>query len=375
MKTINFTPKSKTVLLGLSLVISFLFLPFLSNSQSVAIKDSKFEKALVDLKLDKDGLNGSLRLSDVDTVTRLMISNKGITDLTGIEAFRNLKLLNCDSNLLSFIKFINLPYLVEVHCANNKFVGLDFSHNKSLKSLDCKNNQLTSLNISNDSSSKFVQFLATGNPNLRIICVDDKSFASVNFLDIDLGVIFNDINCKTGIIPDLIFETNLVKLNIDKNGLTGTIQYSDADNVLSLNLKNLGINDITGIGFFKSLKNFDCSGNNLKAFDLSALQDITNLNCFNNKLTSLDISKNERIERLICSFNELNTLLIDSNLSLRYINCEYNKLSLLNIEGLAGLDTLKCDNNQIIDLSLFGLNVTYLNCSNNKLSSINVVVP
>lgn len=374
MKTINFTPKSKTVLLGLSLVISFLLPPFLSNSQSVAIKDSKFEKALVDLKLDKDGLNGSVRLSDVDTVTRLMITNKGITDLTGIEAFKGLAYLNCDSNKISFARFVNLPNLIGINCANNKLIGLDFSHNKGLKSLDCSNNSLKSLNICNDSTSKINYLNTKGNPDLYRICVDDRTFATSTFSNIDLGVVFNDIDCKTGLIPDINFETALTTQNVDNNGITGTISLIDTIGIYTLKLKNAGINDLKGIEYFINLRNLDCSGNYLKGLDITSLQDMTQLNCSNNKISSLDISLNEGLRSVTCSFNDMTTLLIGTNVGLSYIDCEYNKLGAIDLGKFFSLDTLICENNLISSLNFnTQTNVSYLNIASNKLTSLNLL--
>lgn len=374
MKTINFTPKSKTLLLGLSLVISFISLPILSNSQSVAIKDSKFEKALVDLKIDKDGLNGSLRIADVDTVSRLIIANKGITDLTGIEAFKNLKLLNCDSNLLSFIKFINLPNLVEVHCASNKFVGLDFSYNKMLKILDCKNNLLNNLNISNDSTSRFSSFNAKGNPDLFRICVDDKMYASTNFLNVDAGVGFNDMDCRTVEIPDLSLETRLISQKIDKNGITGTIFLAETKLVTSLNLKNSGITDLKGIEYFDSLKALDCSGNFIKNINIVGLSNLRNLDCSNNRLTSIDITSNSKLDSINCSYNDLTTMSIGFlNNSLLLLECSYNKLNTLDLFGGSSLHTLICDNNQLTNLPISNLSrLQFLNCAYNKLTKLNI---
>lgn len=373
MKTLIQSQKVKLILLGFSLVITLFCSPLTTYSQSVTIKDSKFEKALVDLKLDKDGLNGSLKISDVDTVTRLVITNKGITDLAGLEVFKSLLVLNCDSNQISYFRFINMPSLVEVHCAYNKFIGLDFSYNKALRSLDCRNNLLNSLNISNGFSDLFTYFNAKGNSSLTQICVDNMAHATANFTSIDGGVAFNDVDCKTGNIPDLNFETALILQKVDNNGLTGTVNLKDVDGLTILNIKNAGISDLKGIEYFSKLKLLNCSGNYIRSLDIKNFQQLTDLNCLNNKISTLDVSHNKNLVRLNCSFNDMNTLLIDSNNSLKNLNCEYNKINTLNLENFSGLDTLICDNNQISDLILLSQNLTYLDCSNNKLTSINVM--
>ena len=69
--------------------------------QTTYIPDGKFEKALIDLGIDSDGIvNQSVATADISGVTKLDINNKGITDLTGIEDFSSLTYLTCYSNPL-----------------------------------------------------------------------------------------------------------------------------------------------------------------------------------------------------------------------------------------------------------------------------------
>jgi Leucine-rich repeat (LRR) protein len=71
-------------------------------SQTVEIPDKNFEKALIDLQIDSDGIvNGLILKSDVQLVTSLDVSNKKIKDLTGIEAFTSLIYFDCRDNKLS----------------------------------------------------------------------------------------------------------------------------------------------------------------------------------------------------------------------------------------------------------------------------------
>ena len=57
---------------------------------TTAIADSAFEQALIDLNLD-DQIDGLVVTSDIDEVTELILDNKGITDLTGINDFKDLE--------------------------------------------------------------------------------------------------------------------------------------------------------------------------------------------------------------------------------------------------------------------------------------------
>ena len=85
-----------------TLTVLFLFLISFSFSQSVAIPDANFEQALIDLKIDSDGvINQSVLLTDVAAVTTLDVSDKKIKDLTGIGSFSALVTLICNTNELT----------------------------------------------------------------------------------------------------------------------------------------------------------------------------------------------------------------------------------------------------------------------------------
>ena len=80
------------------------------NAQITNIPDPNFEQALIDLGIDSDGtVNGQVLTSDVDTITILIIRNKNISDLTGIEDFIALESLDITGNqLTSFLISENL---------------------------------------------------------------------------------------------------------------------------------------------------------------------------------------------------------------------------------------------------------------------------
>jgi len=86
----------------LIIVLMMAFFGLSSYTQTVAIPDENFEKALIEMGIDTDGeINGLIFKSDVLTVESLDISNKNINDLTGIEEFSSLIYLNCTDNKLS----------------------------------------------------------------------------------------------------------------------------------------------------------------------------------------------------------------------------------------------------------------------------------
>ena len=67
------------------------------------------------------------------------VVNKNISDLTGIEAFVNLKSLNCFDNQLTSLDVSSNTALKRLICSRNQLK--ECSHNTALIRLDCINSQ------------------------------------------------------------------------------------------------------------------------------------------------------------------------------------------------------------------------------------------
>ena len=70
-------------------------------------------------------------------------------------------------------------------------------------------------------------------------------------------------------IPDQNFEQALIELGIDSDEeINGVVLKSDVQSVISLDVSNKDIRDLTGIEAFTSLIYLNCRGNDLKGLDL-----------------------------------------------------------------------------------------------------------
>ena len=87
-------------------------------------------------------------LKAIRAVTKLDISNKELTDLSGIEWFTGLEVLNCYKNQLTELVLLQNTALEELRCHENQLRSLDLSHNPALTNLSCFDNQLKSLDVS-----------------------------------------------------------------------------------------------------------------------------------------------------------------------------------------------------------------------------------
>jgi len=111
--------------------------------------DANFRKYLLEQDYGKDGV---LTDSEIKGVTKIDVSEKNISDLTGIGLFTELKELNCFNNNLTSLELSRNTKLTSISCGWNRLTSLDVSKNVALESLWCESNRLASLIVSNDAT-------------------------------------------------------------------------------------------------------------------------------------------------------------------------------------------------------------------------------
>ena len=172
----------------------------------------------------------------IDTVVTLNVSNQSIKDLTGIEDFIALTTFNCSFNQIVYLNFVS---------------------NTALQTLICNDNALQTLDVRNGVNNPQLNiFNASNNPNLFCINVDDVTYSenAAGWLEDDPN--FYNIDCANGrytSIPDNNFEKALIALGLDSGPIDSQVLTSSIEYVLSLNINNKQIEDLTGIQGFKFL--------------------------------------------------------------------------------------------------------------------------
>ncbi len=260
----------------------FLFLFFALTgvlAQTTDIPDVKFEQALIDLGIDKDGvINGTVATIDISGITTLNVKSKEISDLTGIRDFSSLSSLVCSDNLLSDLDLTGITTLEEVRCFSNQLASIDVSGNQNLTVLKCYSNQLTSI----DMSQNFVLANIDCNDNL--------------LTSLDLGQ-----------------STNLTGVFCENNKLT------DLDVNKNINLRFLY-----------------CTNNELTNLDLSKNLSLLALRASSNILTELDLSQNASLTEVNCQSNELESLNVrnGNNASITVFNASSNaQLTCIDVDN------------------------------------------
>lgn len=103
------------------------------------IPDQNFEQALVDVGYDTT-IDAYIDDSSMLGVTQLDLSNKQITDFTGLEEFVNLTDLNLSGNTITSVPLVNLSGLTTLNLSSTGLTELDLSQNSNITSLDLSGN-------------------------------------------------------------------------------------------------------------------------------------------------------------------------------------------------------------------------------------------
>ncbi|MFY7667444.1 MAG: hypothetical protein ACOVQG_01795 [Crocinitomicaceae bacterium] len=129
-------------------LIFFLLINIKVFSQTITIPDPIFKAYL--LKNMDINTNGDFEIQVNEALSfdgNMDCSSLQITDLTGIQEFKNLSSLSCYDNQLKALDVSLNSALIELNCSYNQIETLNLSENPLLKRLDCKNNFLHLLDL------------------------------------------------------------------------------------------------------------------------------------------------------------------------------------------------------------------------------------
>jgi hypothetical protein len=159
---------------------------------------------------------------------------------------------------------------------------------------------------------------------------------------------------------------------IDTNN-DGEIQVSEAQNILSLEINNKNISNLTGIEAFVNLVNLECDNNLITSLNLSQNTNLKYLDCSNNLLAYLDVTQNANLLRNFCRDNQLSNLNLSQNILLNMLICRSNQLTSLDVTQNLNLIHLDCASNQFINLNLNNNTLLkVLGFHNNQISTIDL---
>jgi len=152
-------------------------------------------------------------------------------------------------------------------------------------------------------------------------------------------------------IPDTAFLYALIDEGVDTN-VDSLISYSEAELIISLNVVEKGIVDLTGIEAFVNLDTLDCSYNDITSLDLSSNTMLKEFDCNQSQLNSLDVSQNTLLDRLSLWGNELTSLDISNNPALVFLYIQRNQIDTLDLSNNTSLEYFSCRGNQFTNLDV-----------------------
>lgn len=368
----------------------------LLNAQNVNIPDANFKNALLSQipEIDTTG-DGEISYAEAAVVNYLNLDVMNISDMTGIEAFVNLGILDCSGNPFTTIDLsqntelnilhLNSQYLTSLDIRNNvnlnslelegmPFTTIDFSQNPMLINLNVSNSQLYYLDLSNNPNLSLLWFYntsivgvnlkngnngnlmdinASDNPNLRCIEVDNPAWSAANWtggnflFDSWSGFV---LDCSTvTYVPDDNFEAHL-EANGMGDGIPNNnhVLTSNINNELFLTIEGLGIQDLTGIEAFTNLEYLNCNNNLISSIELYENQNLTELYCSNNQLTYLNLNVITQLYALDCSHNLLTSLDVSNKPNLTFLRFSYNALTEIDLtQHTYPLVVLEADHNRL----------------------------
>jgi len=363
------------------------------NSNSLTNIDVSKNTALTIFICSSNQLT-SLNVSNNTLLKQFSCSNN---QLTSLDVSNNTLLVDffCSSNNLTSLDISNNIKIQTFICATNKIENLDVSYNPKLTILWCSQNKLVTLNVKNGNNPGITNFLASYNPNLTCIMVDNAAWATTNWPNKPPTATYSE-NCgwnqpKT-YIPDPNFEQALINLGYD-DVLDHYVLTANINTVTQLTINNKHVSDFTGIEAFVALQTLNCSKNDLTNLNLSQNSLLKNLycsenkltgidishnpveyfSCFNNLITDIDISKNTALRSIDIGVNRLTSIDVSKNTALHSLWCNQNKLTSIDVSHNTELEYFDCNGNQITSLDLSkNVVLKYLYCLNNKIPALDV---
>ncbi|GEM_PF-2601358 len=333
-------------------IISFLalFLCGLSYSQNVYIPDPIFKNLLIsnteasqyakDLNgnFTKIDLNedGEIQISEAENISYLATAYYYLTDITGIEAFKNLTELNIE----------HCPYLLELPLSyNSKLENIIGYANLGLKSISVENcflletidllsAKINSVNLANNpnlkkivlsgtysdldlSSATLLQDLRIDSPNLqnlnlkncnslKEIRIDNCNLTQYNFEDAPL---VEEISIYIS-----TYDSPLKTLNFSSNHFLSSLHIRSY--TPSSNLTDLILPETPCLKYISLIGKFS-----LPVLDISQQTELLSLTLSDVNLSSLNLSKNTKLKWIqISDANDISFLDASKNTDLQVFN-------------------------------------------------------
>ncbi|MFT7071805.1 MAG: putative repeat protein (TIGR01451 family) [Patiriisocius sp.] len=344
---------------------------FTSFSQIVNIPDANFKNTLVNYNsyvIDTNG-DGEIQVIEAEALAnvQLNLGDENISDLTGLEAFINLRNLYSYGNLYTDIEISALAALDFLYLSERQLTSITFPTTNNLEEIYISSDFITTLDLSQFNNLEDFSF--TGNfetpllqsielpatPTLRKIRITESLLTEIDvsgndnieYLQIRSGNL-NNINVSNLLNLEYLVLTNnnLSSIDVSQNNALKTFGIS-INNITNVDISNL-----------IALEIFYFNRCEVAAIDVSNNINLELLILFETNLTDIDLSNNGNLELIRLDSSQISTLDLSNNPNL--IN--------LNISNTL-IDTIDLSNNDLIE----DLRINYLDMNMIDLSNLTVL--
>ncbi|MDJ1503731.1 DUF7619 domain-containing protein [Xanthocytophaga agilis] len=275
------------------LLLFLLLLAGMANAQIVNIPDENF-KAQLFLSGADANLDGEIQSTEALTVTTLSLDSAQISNLTGIEAFINLKYLNCSYNSLTLLNIQELVKLERLECNNNLLEQIYFPVNtNALNYLDCSFNKLTNVNVE------------------TLINLQELHCFNNSLYSLYLGELpkLEHLRCHNNNLTNIdLSQSPALQTFVSTNNKLYSLDFSVNTSLTGVDITNNPLTKPLNISKLVKLKSLFCAETSLKTLDLTKNLELGILICYDNPLITLDVSKNIAMTYLQCGGPNLTSI-------------------------------------------------------------------
>ena len=356
--------------------------------------DATFRSYLKD-NYDKDR-DGILSDSEIKNISVLMIGQKGITSLKGIEYLSNLENVYAYQNDLTEADFSGLRYLWVLDVSENEnltslnlsgcsmlhnlyiqdtaLTGVDISGSPDLRELDSYRNKVYTLDIRNNPGlldaalygekktgytfenlydwyqSEQNDLKIAASTTLQLVSLDEKHFPSSAFRQI----VADGFDWNTdGILSDTEAKAVEILCPEDEEDKIQTLQGVEYfPNLVHLSAFNCRIRYIN-LRYNSKLTHLDLGGNRIQSLSLSDNPNLEYFDISNNpKLATLSLAGCPKLDFLGCSGCNLTELDLSNNTALADVDCSDNPITSLDVSKNTKLMRLRVDGCKLSKLDI-----------------------
>lgn len=310
----------------------------------------------ISLYLGSEVRGNGIKFLDITRLKGLRFLHCPNNNLSHLDLSSNylLEELHLANNNLQSLSLRQCPLLDMLICYNNELSELDLTENSKIQALRCENNQIPTLDLSHLSE---LTVLRCGNNPITQLDVSKNIKLQQLYVE---GCLIHDVHTRS--LADLrvlnVSECGLSQLDVGSNSVLHVL-YANENELTDLSITQL-----------LELEKLEVQNNQLQTLELKA-PILTDLRCSGNELRAIDLSGTPMLRYLFCEQNRLQTIDLKHVPDLCELLASNNELSFLELSHNPNLYLLWLDGNQFaqLDISPCAAQLFSLFLANNRFPS------